>query len=584
MSQIKKFAAPLSLLSVLAAAFAAPYLIPENPDSAVFRSGSLGMILLLAAAFPVWEAFSRASRRQLVCGLAWGFLFAAALSIGSELFIYDGLLPGFGSLVRRMAVPVMTASLLGGLCARLMIVTKHSTHREMHLPFWAYFGVIVLCWLPVLLAYFPGMINYDFPGEYQQHLHSNYTNLHPLLHSAVINGVITLGEMIHSRPFGMLLMSLLQMALFAASLAYACRFAQKRGASSLALCLMTACFALHPVFSVMSVSMTKDTLFAAAVLMLSLLTWEAIESPDSFFASKRRQALYIFCAVNAALMRNNGVFALAFILPGLVISLRGFRRQAAKLSAACAGAAVLVTLLLNLALSPSSMPSFQLYSLPAQQLVRAYNSGKLSEEDRAEIAGWYTSEEGLIVRPHLGDSAKGYLDNERLEAEGENFLALWARVGKTCRQEYLEAFLLLNIGSWYPDDLSHSTIYKEAKYIDLGYLQTQEYSMAEEGFTTTCLLPAVRDFYEDICRKNYYQKYPVIAILFSTATPFWVMVFICALLVARKKTHMLPVALGALGLWLSYLFGPCTLPRYTLPLFCLAPPLLIAAFRKEDTP
>ena len=74
---------------------------------------------------------------------------------------------------------------------------------------------------------------------------------------------------------------------------------------------------------------------------------------------------------------------------------------------------------------------------------------------------------------------------------------------------------------------------------DLGYLQTQEYSMAEEGFTTTCLLPAVRDFYEDICRKNYYQKYPVIAVLFSTATPFWVMVFICALLVLNNKARSL---------------------------------------------
>ena len=51
----------------------------------------------------------------------------------------------------------------------------------------------------------------------------------------------------------------------------------------------------------------------------------------------------------------------------------------------------------------------------------------------------------------------------------------------------------------------------------------------------------------------------------------------CAMLIARKQTRRLPAALGALGLWLSYLFGPCTLPRYTLPLFCLAPVLLITA-------
>ena len=42
--------------------------------------------------------------------------------------------------------------------------------------------------------------------------------------------------------------------------------------------------------------------------------------------------------------------------------------------------------------------------------------------------------------------------------------------------------------------------------------------------------------------------------------------------------------LGALGLWLSYLFGPCTLPRYTLPLFCLAPVLLALALRMPEKP
>ena len=40
---------------------------------------------------------------------------------------------------------------------------------------------------------------------------------------------------------------------------------------------------------------------------------------------------------------------------------------------------------------------------------------------------------------------------------------------------------------------------------------------------------------------------------------------------------MIVPSLGALGLFISYLLGPCTLPRYTLPLFCVAPVLLILA-------
>ena len=40
----------LTLFSVLAAAFAAPYLVPGDPDAQVFRNGVLPALLLLAAA------------------------------------------------------------------------------------------------------------------------------------------------------------------------------------------------------------------------------------------------------------------------------------------------------------------------------------------------------------------------------------------------------------------------------------------------------------------------------------------------------------------------------------------------------
>ena len=40
---IRRYAAALAALSMGLLALAAPYLIPANPDSAVFRSGTLGL-------------------------------------------------------------------------------------------------------------------------------------------------------------------------------------------------------------------------------------------------------------------------------------------------------------------------------------------------------------------------------------------------------------------------------------------------------------------------------------------------------------------------------------------------------------
>ena len=71
MTVIRKHAAPAALGAMLLAALAAPYLIPAEPNSAIFRNGTLGLLLVAAAAWPAYEAFSRADRRTLACGLGW---------------------------------------------------------------------------------------------------------------------------------------------------------------------------------------------------------------------------------------------------------------------------------------------------------------------------------------------------------------------------------------------------------------------------------------------------------------------------------------------------------------------------------
>ena len=141
---------------------------------------------------------------------------------------------------------------------------------------------------------------------------------------------------------------------------------------------------------------------------------------------------------------------------------------------------------------------------------------------------------------------------------------------------------MLNVGSWYPDDRSHATIYPDATWSDKGYLQTQEYDMTAEGIRTRCFLPGVRSLTERVCRFNRGQEIPVLSVLLCIATPFWTLLLAMAALIARRHTRLLPAALGGLGIWLSYLFGACALPRYALPLFCLAPVLLIVALRMRD--
>lgn len=577
----KKHSTAFAILVVLAGCLAAPYMIPENPDAAIFRSGVLGALLLAGCFFPVKEALERCSRRELVCGLCWGLLFSFALSLGSELFVYNGLLRGLSSALRRAAIPVLAAPLLGGLCARLMLLRPAPSARTPRIPMPAFALLFLLCWSPMLLAYFPGMLNYDIVVEYDQLRLHQYYAINPMLYSLIELSLLRLGDALHSATFGLFLCTAARMLCLSFALAYSCCFAQKRHISPWALLLITAFFALHPVFSVLSVSTNKDVPFAAALLVLTLLSWELLESPDAFLSDIRRCLTFVVMAIGTASMRKNGVFALLLLLPGLVIALRGRRLRALCL---CGGAAIgcaLVELTLTLCLSPVPQPAGQLYSLPAQQLVRAYNNGTMSEADKAELEGWYLFSTGLNIYEHIADRAKINLDQDRLSEDGSAFWSLWMRNAPDNLHEYAEAFLLLNMGLWYPDDLSHSTVYAPIVYDPPGYLETDLCAGELPEFETICLLPRVCALVERICKQNAYQKYPVVSILFCTATPLWVLAFAASLLAARRRSATLPALLGMLGVWLSYFLGPCTLPRYVLPLFCLAPIALAVAFSSD---
>lgn len=580
---IQKYALLLALFSVLACAIAAPYLIPANPDSAVFRSGSMGLILLLACIAPVCSTLKQASAAELLCGTLFGFLFGAALSLGSELSVYGGLLPGMGSMIRRIAVPVLVTPLFGSLaaCGMHALQQNDSPKKTFRLPFWAYMAILLICWLPLLIAYYPGMLNYDFYTEYSQFLSGQWDNRHPLLYIVLCYGIFAAGDVLGQPELAVLTVTLLRMAALAASLAYACVFAQRRNAPRWALLGMTACYALLPIFSVMSVSAAKDTPFAAALLTLSLLSWEALENPGAFFASRRKKAAFALCVLFTWHMRKNGIAALV-LLPLLIAGAKGFRLKMTKLCAVSTALAALLSLGMNAALHPVEQPSFQTYSVPAQQLARAYNLGVMSEAEREELRGWYIdSDWGLQHLPHLADAAKGSLDPDKLAQNGSAFMDLWARVGRKNMRVYTEAFLLLNIGSWYPDDQTHASIYRPYG-LDKGYLQTDEYDLSAHGIGKHNLLPAVRNLYERICRRNVYQKYPVIAQLFCTATPLWGILFSIFALISQRRGRLALSASGVLALHVSYLLGPCTLARYMLPLFCLAP-VMIASSHSESS-
>ena len=101
MKLLQKHAVLFTLFFTLLLAFAAPYLIPADPDASVFRSGSFGALLIVFGAFTVRRSLEKSDLRTLKYGLFFALIFSFLLGLGT-LQAQPSPVPLFLSSVRGM--------------------------------------------------------------------------------------------------------------------------------------------------------------------------------------------------------------------------------------------------------------------------------------------------------------------------------------------------------------------------------------------------------------------------------------------------------------------------------------------------
>lgn len=575
-SFVKKHSVAFALLAALLAAFAAPYLVPTDPDSAVFRSGTFGALLLIAALFPVRAAIKRHDARSLCYAAGFAFIFTLCLGVGSELAYYDQLLPGMGSLVRRFAVPVMAAPLLGALFSYVFVFAPpvHKGKR-FSVPTWGFFLLFAACYGAVLLAMYPGVVSYDFEHEIAQYQSGVFDAAHPVFHTLFLGTLYRLGESLFgSMTAGAAVYSAVQLLLLAALYAWACTFVQRRVSHPLVTLALAACFALLPFHGVMAVSTAKDPLFAGLCVMLCLTLWEAAEAPEAFLASRRRIARFSACCLGIALLRHNGVFAFLPACLAVFGLCKPGRRRAALLAVCSVLLCVLLPKGLETALHATRAPSSEMMSVPCQQLMRTAARAEISEEEYAEISAWF-SDAVARYRPHCADPAKGgNFDFARYQADPGAFWSMYLRYARAHPRVYIEAFLENCAGLWNPDDISHSNSLGGEDY-DFVYMNTAyTYDDGRYDIHPRSFLPGLKNALYQFTHHSAQQKVPFLSQLFCPATYSFALLLGTLLLFCRRQRRLALCLTPVWGIFLSLLFSAGIFVRYAYPMMAAMPVML----------
>lgn len=439
-------------------------------------------------------------------------------------------------------------------------------------------GFIFLCWVPAFLAYYPGILSYDSILQHRQVVGSlsglgfaAYSNHHPPVHTYIWELFFRLGQHTYFEAISMY--AAVQMVILSLSFALVICYLIDRKWANWAVVLALLFVSVNPVMCIFSVSMTKDVYFTAAFVVVVLRLAQLADDPAAFAASPVRMLSLGFCALMMCLFRNNAVYVLILMVPVLCLI---YRKQWKQLLISCGTALVLYFLIVGpgySALGIASRNTGEVLSIPMQQLARVVTrrEGELTEEDKEELGHFLNYETYGAYNPRFADPVKNDFQDDYYQEHKSEFFRLWLRLLKRFPGEYVDAFLSNNVPYVFPDSATQDA-YAQRIYIEQeNYMKPDRYSK----------LPGLLAFYRHFASYDAVKGIPLVSNLFSTAAPFWVMLFGLFLLMVGMDWSGMTVILPGLLYQLTFLLGPVNNFRYVFPIFCIYPLICCVIFSKK---
>lgn len=440
----------------------------------------------------------------------------------------------------------------------------------------AAFLFLLLCWLPVFLAVYPGFFVYDAQDEYIQVATRTFSTHHPLVHVLLLGGMIcAVHKLTDSYNLGIACYMVFQMAAAAGVFTFLFSYLRKKRVSRMVRLVGLLWLGTFPTVVMFTLCSAKDALFTLALLLLLICLLELGRDEENFFASKGWRFLFVVSGMAMMLFRNNGFYAFLVMIPFLLIGKKGRRRQLLLLSACAVAGCLLVNGGLKLALHADDSEYQEILTVPIQQLARVYKYApeSFSKED-LDILYEVLNEEALsLYTPRLSDPVKYRFNNEAFAKEKGRYAALWLRIGMRKPFIYLNAWWLTSYGFWYPDMVINvyggNTVFTFT-YQDNSYFG---YEVELPGVRES-KIPWLNEVYRKLSLEVWKEKVPVLSWLFSPGAMFWLYAFLFARLLNNRRYEILYPFLPILLVWLTVLLGPTYLPRYVL-FFWYALPLFL---------
>lgn len=513
-------------------------------------------------------------RRTLCCAGIPAAFFALTTVLGTQIRTAGNLTWPLwkGALMMVVWLLVYGAALYGVMHLKGQIRTeKESRFGRITGSWMVVFVLLVLCWLPAWLAFWPGSFSPDSITQFYAYYNEDHSAHHPLLHTLLLGFCMVLG--INASPDGYATSGLalycgIQLVLTAGCVAAAVSWMRRRGVPVWVRLTVTLFYMLNPFYAPWSFYSQKDVLFGALVLLFCL----QLADLWKFGMKPLRVVRFAVIAVLMMLLRNNGIYALALLFPFAVWWMKGRHIRVASLLAGCMALYLAANAGLMTILDASEGSKVEILSVPLQQIARTLRENPQARElDEEGVLDTLFGEADIIglYDERIADPLKWNVDYEMLDENIPALLKLWARIGIRNFDTYVEAFVAQNL----PYLLPYSTMLQT---FDFGVQQPEWFPIEVASW-----LPGLREAYETYEETLVFWKIPFTRLLGDPAVYVWMCIVGLAVACQRRKRGLMTAFGFLVAVWFTCLLGPVAIMRYLLGVYYTVPVLLGALWINE---
>ena len=311
---------------------------------------------------------------------------------------------------------------------------------------------MLLSWLPYFLHYYPAIMtndSYQILNNINQNILSDFNTFGYTFFVGILwkLGLFLFKNQMLATAF----YTVIQMVLLANIYNFSIRYFYNKGLHKYVCLVVYLVLCLSPLHACYSVTIWRDILFSAALLLLIICLYEF--KTTNFKFNIKYILLFIISIIAVMFFRNNGIYIYIILLPFLFINTKNNRLIM-----------YLIYIFLIVLYYSVKIPIFnyynverskaiEAYSIPLQQISRSVVYDKnLTKEELTEVNKYIRS--SLIKYSYvnyISDPIKNISKSKIIERDTRGFINLWYKLFFKHKRSYIEAYLSQTLGYWYPD-------------------------------------------------------------------------------------------------------------------------------------